>query len=47
MWPIDKTVLLNVDRVVVHHCEKVKGERNCSEEEERVEDQTTMTAHDT
>ena len=47
VWPIDQTVLLYVDRVVVHHCETDNVERACAEEEERVEDQTTTSANET
>ena len=47
LWPIDQTILLCVDQVVLHHCEKEKVERECAEEEERVEDQTTTGANET
>ena len=36
-------VVLCVDQVVVHHCEKDQVEKECAEEVERVEDQTTRS----
>ena len=44
---IDQTVVLCVDQVVVHHCDKDKVERECDEEVERVEDKTTTSASET
>ena len=34
MWPIDPTVFLSVDRVVIRHCEKDKVERECADEQD-------------
>ena len=45
--PIDQTILLSVDRVVVHNYEKGAVERECAEEEEMVGSQTTMVATET
>ena len=47
MWSIDQTVVLCVDQVVVHHCEKDKVEKECAEEVEMVEDQTTTSESET
>ena len=47
VWPIDHTVLLSVDRVVVQHCVRDTVERECAEEEEMVRNQTTMSASET
>ena len=39
--------MLSVDQVVVHQCEKDKVEKECAEEVERVEDQTTWSESET
>ena len=44
VWSIDQTVVLCVEKVVVHDCEKDKVEKECAEEVEKVEDQTTTNA---
>ena len=47
VWPVDQTVLLCVDQVVVHHFEKVEAKRRGVEEVEKVKDQTTTNANET
>ena len=47
VWRIDQTVLLCVDQVVVHMCEKDKAERERVVEADKANSQTTMTARET
>ena len=47
MQPIDQTVLLSVDRVVVQHRARDTVERECAAEEEKAGGQTTTTADGT